>query len=174
MCLFQFFSDNIHQLFTFQVMEKQSKQWIQKSADGEWCSRKGTAGGCSNNENTFCTNPQYETYFRATSPSSNDKCTVIAAVFQKYRRNQLHRGLDMLQIGLSVYKMSGPNEKVTAEMMKTHAPIASTKLFVDYREAVVRFTVPPGYYVIVPCTFEPNHDAEFLLRTFSNVEFDKT
>ncbi|CCD72595.2 Calpain catalytic domain-containing protein [Caenorhabditis elegans] len=164
----------ITEMTEIEVMEKQSKQWIQKSADGEWCSRKGTAGGCSNNENTFCTNPQYETYFRATSPSSNDKCTVIAAVFQKYRRNQLHRGLDMLQIGLSVYKMSGPNEKVTAEMMKTHAPIASTKLFVDYREAVVRFTVPPGYYVIVPCTFEPNHDAEFLLRTFSNVEFDKT
>ncbi|VDD92077.1 unnamed protein product [Enterobius vermicularis] len=36
-------------------------------------------------------------------------------------------------------------------------------------QVTARFRVPPGNYVIVPSTFEPNEEAEFMLRIFTNI-----
>lgn len=30
-----------------------------------------------------------------------------------------------------------------------------------------RFKLPPGHYLIVPSTFDPNEEGEFLIRVFS-------
>ena len=35
------------------------------------------------------------------------------------------------------------------------------------RETVKRFNLKPGAYKIIPSTFEPNQESEFLLRVFS-------
>ena len=35
------------------------------------------------------------------------------------------------------------------------------------RETVKRFNLKPGAYKIIPSTFEPNQEGEFLLRVFS-------
>lgn len=170
-------ADTMHEvekMTEVKVMEHQSQQWIQASFEGEWSSRIGTAGGCDDHD-TFCTNLQYEIHFRATdSYDSNHKCTIIAALFQKNRDHCVYKGLELFLIGLLVYEMPGPNEKVTPEMVKSQTPIADSKLFKDSREANIRFTVPLGHYVIVPSTYDPDQDGEFLLRIFTNVDFDKT
>ena len=42
-----------------------------------------------------------------------------------------------------------------------------------YREISKRFTLPPGPYVFVPSTYEPNDEGEFLLRIFSETKLEK-
>jgi hypothetical protein len=39
--------------------------------------------------------------------------------------------------------------------------------FTNAREIVGRHKLVPGRYVVVPCTFKPNEEADFLLRIFS-------
>lgn len=40
--------------------------------------------------------------------------------------------------------------------------------FVVFLQVTGRFRFPPGNYVIVPSTFEPNEEAEFMLRIYTN------
>jgi len=40
-------------------------------------------------------------------------------------------------------------------------------VFTNSREIVGRHKLAPGYYVIVPSTFKPNENGDFLLRIFS-------
>ena len=37
----------------------------------------------------------------------------------------------------------------------------------QYREAVKRFSLSPGHYIIMPCTYKPHKEAKFLLRIFT-------
>ncbi|KAE9412405.1 hypothetical protein Angca_002993, partial [Angiostrongylus cantonensis] len=88
------------------VVEHQHHQWEEKSEDGEWSTRRGTAGGCANNPDTYAQNPQYGSYFVVTEESieHDGKCTVIVAVLQKYRREMRIIGKDSLPIGFAVYE----------------------------------------------------------------------
>ncbi|KAH9519603.1 hypothetical protein Btru_003121 [Bulinus truncatus] len=40
------------------------------------------------------------------------------------------------------------------------------------REVTKRFTLKPGTYVIIPCTYNPDEEAEFILRVFTEAEAD--
>ena len=39
----------------------------------------------------------------------------------------------------------------------------------DYREICVRFSLEPGNYVVIPSTFEPNQESDFLIRIFTEI-----
>ncbi|CAI2349911.1 unnamed protein product [Caenorhabditis sp. 36 PRJEB53466] len=167
--------DEISEMTGVEVHDKQKHQWVEKQQDGEWNSRTGTAGGCQNNV-TYCNNPQFGTFFQvpADSVENDGKCTVIAAVLQKYRREMRSRNLDNLAIGFSVYRADGSGQPMNEAVVRSQKPIARTKVFINMREVTVRFRVPPGAYVIVPCTFDAYDDAAFLLRVYSNANFETT
>ncbi|VDP32389.1 unnamed protein product [Heligmosomoides polygyrus] len=153
------------------VSELQTHQWEEKAEDGEWSTQRGTAGGCANNPETYARNPQYTSYFVVTEDSveQDGKCTVIVAVLQKYRREMRTIGKDSLPIGFAVYEVeSGANGPLSADFLQGRKPTARTRVFINMREVTCRFRVPAGHYVILPCTFDPDCDGEFLLRIYVN------
>ena len=41
--------------------------------------------------------------------------------------------------------------------------------FTNTREVVLKLKVVPGTYLIVPSTFNPNEEGQFIIRTFTEV-----
>jgi len=39
-----------------------------------------------------------------------------------------------------------------------------------FLQVCARFKLPPGHYLIVPSTFDPNEEGEFIIRVFSETQ----
>ncbi|XP_066591837.1 calpain-A isoform X3 [Prorops nasuta] len=144
------------------------KKWEMSVFEGEWV-RGVTAGGCRNFLETFWHNPQYRITLEYPD-EDDDKCTVIAALMQKNRRAQKRMGADCLTIGFAIYHLEYPDrlpKPLDMNFFKYNASVARSPAFINLREVTCRFKLPPGVYCIVPSTFDPNEEGEFLLRVFS-------
>ncbi|XP_025262663.1 calpain-A isoform X5 [Camponotus floridanus] len=144
------------------------KRWEMSVFEGEWV-RGVTAGGCRNYLETFCHNPQYRITLEYPD-DDDDKCTVIVALMQKNRRAQKRMGADCLTIGFAIYHLEYPErlpKPLDINFFKYNASVGRSPAFINLREVTCRFKLPPGVYCIVPSTFDPNEEGEFLLRIFS-------
>ncbi|XP_014612871.1 PREDICTED: calpain-B isoform X2 [Polistes canadensis] len=144
------------------------KRWEMSVFEGEWV-RGVTAGGCRNFLETFYHNPQYRITLEHPD-DDDDKCTVIVALMQKNRRAQRRMGADCLTIGFAIYYLEQPDrlpKPLDINFFKYNASVARSPAFINLREVTCRFKLPPGVYCIVPSTFDPNEEGEFLLRIFS-------
>ena len=45
--------------------------------------------------------------------------------------------------------------------------VAESDTFINKRETTARFKLPLGDYIIIPSTFEPGEEGDFLLRVFA-------
>ncbi|XP_060574918.1 calpain-B-like isoform X7 [Ruditapes philippinarum] len=145
-------------------------RWEATAERGEWIPRVN-AGGCRNYLETFATNPQYRVVLTDPDDDEDDLCTMLVGLLQKDRRKKRKEGLDMLTIGYVIYKMkedgsfgSGP---LDCRFFKYNASVAKSPSFINMREICGRHKLSPGTYVIIPSTFEPNQQGEFLLRIFT-------
>ncbi|XP_041959551.1 calpain-9 [Alosa sapidissima] len=147
------------------LTENVTRKWEVNLFEGNWI-RGSTAGGCRNFIDTFWTNPQ----FRLTledADDEDDQCTVIVALMQKNRRQLRKEGLDLETIGFAIYEAPNDDDHLGKDFFRYHPSKARSRTYINMREVSERFTLPPGKYVLVPTTFQPHHEADFMLRIFS-------
>ncbi|KAI5179977.1 Calpain-2 Catalytic Subunit [Manis pentadactyla] len=155
------------------------KKWKLTKMDGSW-RRGSTAGGCRNYPNTFWMNPQYLVKLEEEDEDQEDGesgCTFLVGLIQKHRRRQRKMGEDMHTIGFGIYEVpeemtSQTSVHLSKNFFLTHRARERSDTFINLREVLNRFKLPPGEYILVPSTFEPNKDGDFCIRVFSEKKAD--
>ncbi|KAM9359035.1 calpain-9 [Symphorus nematophorus] len=124
-----------------------------------------TAGG-SPQGGWFWQNPQF--YFVLSEvdsgrAGSRETCSFVLALMQKHQRR---RGIN-LSIALHIYQAHPKNTYLSPEDLSAHSHVCSTSHYSSRREVVLRSSLPPGRYIIIPSTAEPNQQGAFLLRVLT-------
>uniref|UniRef100_A0AAR2IKZ8 Calpain 1, (mu/I) large subunit a n=1 Tax=Pygocentrus nattereri TaxID=42514 RepID=A0AAR2IKZ8_PYGNA len=159
------------------LSEDAMSHWNTTAFHGSW-RRGSTAGGCRNHPNTFWINPQYKiTLLEEDDDPEDDEvaCSFLVALMQKDRRRHRRHGQDMHTIGFAIYEVrtrqhrgsQTSNVHLKKNFFLTHSSCARSETFINLREVSTRLRLPPGEYLIVPSTFEPSKEADFVLRVFT-------
>ncbi|KAL2082679.1 hypothetical protein ACEWY4_022497 [Coilia grayii] len=143
--------------------------WTVTVHEGRWV--KGcSAGGCRNYPDTFWTNPQYRICLleEDDDPEEEERgCTLVIALMQKGRRKERHLGATLHTIGFFVYELRGSTKPLSKDFFLYNGSVARSQSYVNLREVTERARLMPGEYVIVPSTFDPHKESEFILRVFT-------
>ncbi|XP_035766932.1 calpain-3 [Neolamprologus brichardi] len=123
---------------------------------------------------TFWTNPQYRLRLLEEDDDPEDNevaCTFVVALMQKNRRKERKMGANLFTIGFAIYEvpkeMHGNKQHMQKDFFLFNSSKARCKSYINLREVTQRFRLSPGEYVIVPSTYEPHQEGEFILRVFS-------
>ncbi|KAF7238621.1 Calpain-1 catalytic subunit [Varanus komodoensis] len=60
-----------------------------------------------------------------------------------------------------------PSVHLKRDFFLSNSSRARSEQFINLREVSTRFKLPPGEYIVVPSTFEPNKEGDFVLRVFA-------
>ncbi|XP_030071108.1 calpain-3 isoform X5 [Microcaecilia unicolor] len=147
--------------------------WTVSVNEGRWV-RGCSAGGCRNFPDTFWTNPQYRLKLFEEDDDPDDKevvCSFLVALMQKNRRKERKLGANLFTIGFAIYEvpreMHGNKQHLQKDFFLYNASKARCQSYINMREVSERFRLPPSEYVIIPSTYEPHQEGEFILRVFS-------
>uniref|UniRef100_A0A3P9HKU2 Zgc:85932 n=1 Tax=Oryzias latipes TaxID=8090 RepID=A0A3P9HKU2_ORYLA len=130
---------------------------------GNWVPRITAGGGP--HHSLFWQNPQFLLVLSEvdSKPRHAQKtCSFVLALMQKHQRR---RGIS-LSIGMHVYLTRAQTPYLTPDELRMLQPV----LLIQHssrREVVLRGSLPPGRYIIVPSTLEPNQEGAFLLRVLT-------
>ncbi|XP_016094646.1 calpain-3-like [Sinocyclocheilus grahami] len=123
-----------------------------------------------NYADTYWTNPQFRLVL-LEADTKEKTCTVVVALMQKDRRKERCSGAILHNIGFAIYEvpneMKGNQQQLPKDFFIYNASTARCKSYANMREVTERFCLKPGEYVIIPSTFDPHKESEFLLRVFS-------
>ncbi|KER26892.1 hypothetical protein T265_05949 [Opisthorchis viverrini] len=148
--------------------ELPGRKWEMCIEHGSWIPRV-SAGGCRNFLETFWINPQFSV--NLVDPDEDDDVnegTMIVGLMQKHRRKLRKQGEDLLTIGYAIYALPESHSgTLDMNFFKYNASKARSPAFINLREVCGRHKLPPGRYAIIPSTFQPNEEAEFMLRIFT-------
>uniref|UniRef100_A0A672GUA9 Calpain-5-like n=1 Tax=Salarias fasciatus TaxID=181472 RepID=A0A672GUA9_SALFA len=143
------------------------KTWEEAVLRGSWCRhddpRLNRAGGCTNNKHSFLQNPQYVFDVKKWEDEA------LICLQQRDRRATLRDGRGQnLAIGFEIhrvelnrtYRMHVPQQKVQGSV------------YINSRSVFLRTDLKEGRYVIIPTTFDPGLEGDFLLRIFTDLPSD--
>ncbi|XP_068110118.1 calpain-3 isoform X3 [Hyperolius riggenbachi] len=147
--------------------------WTVSVNEGRWV-RGCSAGGCRNFPDTYWTNPQYRLKLLEEDDDPDDNevvCSFLVALMQKNRRKDRRTGANLFTIGFAIYEvpkeMHGNKQHLQKDFFLYNASKDRCKSYINMREVSQRFRLPPSEYVIIPSTYEPHQEGEFILRVFS-------
>ncbi|PWA28196.1 hypothetical protein CCH79_00020510, partial [Gambusia affinis] len=138
--------------------------WTTVTYEGSW--RKGsTAGGCRNHPNTFWINPQYKiTLLEEDDDPEDDQAACILIIY--FICTVSGNDVDALRPLIWQFRGSA-SVHMKKDFFLRRSSCARSESFINLREVSSRFRLPPGEYLIVPSTFEPSKEADFVLRVFT-------
>ncbi|XP_018516067.1 calpain-3 isoform X1 [Lates calcarifer] len=136
--------------------------WCYMMHHGNWVPSI-TAGG-SPHSGFFWQNPQFHFELSKVDSDRDSKktCSFVLALMQKHQRRT---GIK-LTIGLHIYKAHPTNTYLSPEDLGAVPPVLQAP-YSSRREVVLRDSLPPGHYVIIPSTAELNQQGAFLLRVLT-------
>ncbi|XP_050079765.1 calpain-8-like [Anopheles maculipalpis] len=154
---------------------KRCHPWEMVTQLGEW-KRNRTAGG--SDPKSFWRNPQFilklEGKWRQNERLKVPDISLTVGLMQMYHRA---RGTKNLSLRLLIYPIPDhvlvEHRSLPSVFFENVDPIEIDANFKTTRELVVRYNLPPGRYVIVPHTWKPNQESEFLLRIFAEGRIEK-
>ncbi|XP_033971708.1 calpain-3 [Trematomus bernacchii] len=141
-----------------------SVPWCNIMHHGNWVPYISAGGSAK--ESSFWQNPQF--YFTlsevdSSTASTQKTCSFVLALMQKHQRR---RGVD-LKIALHIFPAHPKNTYLSPEDLSAQRPVLYSPSYSRRREVVLRGTLPPGRYIIIPSTHEANQQGAFLLRVLT-------
>ncbi|XP_076020378.1 calpain-2 catalytic subunit-like isoform X2 [Genypterus blacodes] len=151
------------------------KKWAESEFEETW--RRGvSAGGCRNYPNSFWMNPQFVIKLEELDDDPDDGeegCTAIIGLMQKNKRRMRKMGQDMETVGFAIYEHLGKKQvHLKRDYFLHNRSAARSESFTNTREVCSHFCLPPGEYLIIPSTFEPNKNGDFYMRVFTEKQAD--
>uniref|UniRef100_A0A8C5D285 Calpain 5a n=1 Tax=Gadus morhua TaxID=8049 RepID=A0A8C5D285_GADMO len=143
------------------------KTWEEAVLSGSWSRHddplSNRAGGCLNNKLSYMQNPQY--VFDVKKPEDE----VLVCLQQRDRRATLREGRgENLAVGFDIQRV----ELNRLYRMHTSQQKVAGSTYINSRSVFKRVDLKEGRYVVLPTTFDPALEGEFLLRLFSDVPAD--
>eukprot|EP00092_Neocalanus_flemingeri_P028100 GFUD01030512.1.p1 GENE.GFUD01030512.1~~GFUD01030512.1.p1 ORF type:complete len:655 (+),score=129.40 GFUD01030512.1:209-2173(+) len=138
-----------------------SKTWKEYVCLSAW-TKPERVGGCLNHPTTFLENPQY----RFDINSKEDEEIIIQLSQMDDGNNVLIKDKLKLVIGFHLLKVESNRENRLHKRIPGSDCGASD--YIRSRHVFLRKTLSPGRYFVIPTTFDPGQEADFLLRLFSD------
>uniref|UniRef100_A0A915KAX3 Peptidase C2 calpain domain-containing protein n=1 Tax=Romanomermis culicivorax TaxID=13658 RepID=A0A915KAX3_ROMCU len=129
--------------------------WMNSESRGDLSDR---AGGCANFKESCLCNPQY----RIDVP--DDDSEIIVSLMQRDIRERRRQGVSYLTIGIMVERV----EENRTFRMHQLLDMQATSDYISTRSVYLRMVgIRRGRYVIVPTTYAPGEEGEFMMRVYS-------
>ncbi|XP_063169492.1 calpain-6 [Candoia aspera] len=142
------------------------KTWEKKMMRGQWTKNPDPllnhSGGCLNNKATFLQNPQYIFDVKKVEDQ------VLISLQQKDQRIHKKEGAGAnLFIGFEIFKVED-NREYRLHQLKIQERITNFN-YISNRIVYLKVLLKQGRYLLIPTTFAPNIEEEFILRLFTDV-----
>ncbi|XP_072315955.1 calpain-9 isoform X2 [Eucyclogobius newberryi] len=123
-----------------------------------------SAGGPAHSS-LFWQNPQFPLELSKVGVSlETGVCSFVLSLMQKHQRR---RGID-LSMALHVYRAHPQNTYLSPSDLSSARPLLCSPKYSSRREVVLRDSLPPGRYIIIPSTAEVSQHGAFLLRVLTD------